>query len=183
MDTHIVDTVYTTLKTRAAEIGKIVSQRDALETKISEGRYSRQTLEKEIFPQRDSLRQEIRIKSDGAIKEAKDLIAQYRKDAEALNDLDPSQLTDDIKLLQSGISLRPNDIQAILKRNSGNRTMLQLTLRYAEEHNIDTHGTFYVGGQQEKETADNLEGILFYCAKYLDRPDAQTMLDKFFNRA
>ena len=84
-------------------------------------------------------------------------------------------------MLQSGISLRPNDIQAILKRNRGNRTMLQLTLRYAEEHKIDTHGTFYVGGQQEKETADNLDEMLYYVAKYIDKPEAKEMIDKFFN--
>ena len=154
-----------------------------LETKIKENRYSRQALEKEIYPQRDALRAEIRTKSEGAIKEAKGLIEKYRQDAEALNDLDPAEITDDIKLLQAGIPLLPRDIQAILKRNSSNRTMTQLALRYAEEHKIDTHGTFYIGGQQEKETADTLDGMLYYVEKYIDKPDAQTMIDKFFNRA
>lgn len=181
MDKNIVKTVHTTLQKRADEIGKAVAEREKLEEKIKSGRYSSQTLNAEIRPKRDALRQEIRSSSDNAIKEAKALIEQYRKDADALNDLDPAEITDDIKLLQAGIPLLPRDIQAILKRNSGNRTMLQLTLRYAEEHKIDTHGTFYVGGQQEKETADNLDEMLYYVAKYIDKPEAKEMIDKFFN--
>lgn len=181
MDKNIVKTVYTTLQKRADEIGKAVAEQDKLEEKIKSGRYSRQTLNAEIYPKRDTLRQEIRSSTDNAVKEAKALIEQYRKDADALNDLDPAELTDDIKLLQAGIPLLPRDIQAIIKRNSGNRTMLQLTLRYAEEHNIDTGGTFYVGGQKEKECADTLDGLLYYVAKYLDQPDAKQMIDKFFN--
>lgn len=181
MDTNIVKTVYNLMQERAEEIGKAVAERDKLEEKIKSGRYSSQTLNAEIYPKLDALRQEIRSSSDNAIREAKNLIEQYRQDADALNDLDPAQLTDDIKLLQAGIPLLPRDIQAILKRNSSNRTMTQLALRYAEEHKIDTHGTFYIGGQQEKETANNLETLLTYCAKYLDQPDAGKMIDKFFN--
>ena len=181
MTQNIVKDVYTTLQKRAEEIGKAVAERDKLEEKIKSGRYSSQTLNTEIYPKRDALQREIRNSTDNAIKEAKALIEQYRKDADALNDLNPAELTDDIKLLQAGIPLLPRDIQAILKRNSSNRTMTQLALRYAEEHKIDTHGTFYIGGQQEKETADTLDGLLFYVEKYLDKPDAKEMINKFFN--
>ena len=181
MDTNIVKTVYNLMQKRAEEIGKAVAERDKLEEKIKSGRYSAQALRDEVYPKRDTLRQEIRNSTDNAIKEAKALIEQYRKDANALNDLDPSEITDDLKLMQSGISLRPNDIQAILRRNANNRTMLQLTLRYAAEHKISTNGTFYIGGQREKETADNLDEMLHYVAKYIDKPEAKEMIDKFFN--
>jgi hypothetical protein len=33
----------------------------------------------------------------------------------------------------------------MLKRNSENRTMTQLILRFADEHGIETGGTYYVG--------------------------------------
>lgn len=181
MDKNIVKTVYATLQKRADEIGKATAERDKLEEKIKSGRYSQQTLNAEIYPKRDAMRHEIRNSTDNAIKEAKALIEQYRKEADALNDLDPAEITDDIKLLQAGIPLLPRDIQAILKRNSSNRTMTQLALRYAKEHGIDTGGTIYVGGQQEAEIARNLEELLYYCAKYLDKPDAKQMIDKFFN--
>lgn len=175
MDTNIVKTVYNLMQERAEEIGKAVAERDKLEEKIKSGRYSSQTLNAEICPKRDALRQEIRNSADNAIKEAKALIEQYRKDADALNDLDPAQITDDIKLLQPGIVLTSRDVKAIIERNKTNRTMTQIALRYAKQNNID------VGGEAERETADTLDGLLYYVAKYIDKPEAKEMIDKFFN--
>ena len=181
MTQNIVKDVYTTLQKRAEEIGKAVAERDRLEEKIKSGRYSSQTLNAEVYPKRDALRQEIRSSSDNAIKEAKALIEQYRKDADALNDLDPAQITDDIKLLQPGIVLTSRDVKAIIERNKTNRTMTQIALRYAKQNNIDVGGTIYVGGEAERETADTLDGLLYYVAKYIDKPEAKEMIDKFFN--
>ena len=72
------------------------------------------------------------------------------------------------------------EIANILKRNAGNRTMTQIVLRYAKEHNIDTGGTYYIGGQQEEETARGLDTIISYYAKWIDKPNAKDMLTKFF---
>ena len=64
-------------------------------------------------------------------------IAELRDEDE----LDPTKLTDDVRLLNSGVKMTSRDIKAMLKRNSDNRTMLQVILRYADEHNIETaHG-------------------------------------------
>lgn len=61
----------------------------------------------DIYPKRDALRRKIETASEGAIQEARNLVAQYRADAAELNNLDPAELTDDVKLLQSGITLLP----------------------------------------------------------------------------
>ena len=180
MDNNIKMTVYGVLKDGTKKISETVSELDKLEEKIRSGRYSSGTLKDEIYPARDRLRARIRDDSAETIRAAKHHIEQYRQDAALLNDLDPSEITDDIKLLQAGISLHPNDIQAILRRNANNRTMLQLTLRYAAEHNIDTNGTFYVGGEAELESAKNLDGIVNIYADRIQQPDAMTLLDKFF---
>ena len=181
MDNNIVQTVYNTLSNHTEEIGKVVAERDKLEGEIKANRYTPVVLQEEIYPKRDELKRKIEIMCDTAFKDARGHIEQYRTDVADSNRLDPSQLTDDVKLLQPGIVLKPQDIQGMLKRNERNRTMIQVILRYAKENNIDAGGTFYVGGEAEEENARNLEGILHYYKKWIDKRNAKEMLNKFFH--
>ena len=181
MDKNIVETIYNTLEARTDEISKVVAERDAMEEKINSGRYSPQVLKDEMYPKRDELRRRVRSLCEGSLQEARNLVEQYRQDAAELNNLNPADLTDDVKLLQSGITLLPRDIQGMLQRNKGNRTMSQIILRYAKEHDIDTGGTYYVGGQEEKETADGLDAIIHYYKNWIDKPNAIKMLNTFFH--
>ena len=180
MDNNIVQSVFDSLDADTTEIGKTVAEYEELETKIKDGYFGNQALKDEIYPKRDALKSKIRTDSANAMKKAKGLVEQYRQDAEKLNDLDPSAITDDIRLLQAGVALNARDINAILDRNKDNRTMTQLTLRYAKEHDIDVK-TIYVGGQAEAETARNLDGIIGYYEKWIDKKDAKNILRKFFN--
>lgn len=180
MDNNIFQTVFDSLEADTTELDKLRTEYAALEAKIKEGRYSDQTLAKEIYPKRDALRRQISDSSARAIEKAKGIVNQYRQEAERLDDLDPAAITDDIKLLQAGIPLLPRDINAILERNKGNRTMTQLALRYAEEHGVEVN-VHYVGGQAEKENADSLDGIISYYARWIDKDNAHNMLRKFFN--
>ena len=59
--------------------------------------------------------------------------------------------------------------------------MIQIALRYAKEHNIDMKGTYYIGDQQEKETANNLDGIVDYYARWIEKENNLDMLNRFFN--
>ena len=181
MDNNIVQSVFDSLEADTNEINKTRTEYAALEAKIKEGRYSNQTLQKEIYPKRDELKRKVSDASARAIKKAHDMVATYRADAEALSDLDPSAITDDVKILQAGVTLTARDIQAIINRNPDNRTMIQIALRYAKEHNIDMKGTYYIGGQQEKETANNLDGIVDYYARWIDQENNLDMLNRFFN--
>ena len=181
MDNNIVQSVFDSLEADTHEINKTRTEYAALEAKIKEGRYSNQTLQKEIYPKRDELKRKVSDASARAIKKAHDMIATYRADAEALSDLDPSAITDDVKILQAGVTLTSRDIQAIINRNPDNRTMIQIALRYAKEHNIDMKGTYYIGDQQEKETANNLDGIVDYYARWIEKENNLDMLNRFFN--
>ena len=181
MDTNITQTVYKTLEASTAEIGKTLAERDSLEEKIKPGRYSPQTVQKEFCPKRDALNQQIKADSEKAIQAAKSLVEKYRVDAEKLNDLNPAELTDDIKLFQTGIPLLPRDIQAILARNSNNRTMTQLALRYAKEHGIETGGINYIVGEAERQTANALDEIIRYYSRWIDKQNAKDVLRRFFN--
>lgn len=182
MDMNIVESVYNYLESSTDEIGKIVAERDAVDAKMKSGRYSVDTVNKELFPKWGELRHAVDRASENAIQTARDMIEQYRQEVAKLNNLDPAELTDDVRLFQSGISLMPRDIQGILERNAGNRTMTQIALRYAKEHGIDIGRTYYIGGQQEEETAHGLDDILTYYAKWIDKPSAKKMLARFFQR-
>lgn len=181
MDNNIVQTVYDALEASTDEISKTIAERDRLEEEIRQNRYSSQALKTEIYPKRDELRRNVRNACESAIQEARNLVANYRKDAADLENLDPAQLTDDIKLLSPGIVLLPRDIQGMIERNRDNKTMLQIILRYCKENDIDTGGTYYIGGQQEEETARGLDTIISYYAKWIDKPNARDMLNKFFH--
>lgn len=179
---NIVQSVYNSLKTSTEQIGKTVVERDKLEEKVKSGRYSPQALKDEVYPTLDFLRAKVRDGKSEALAAARGLVKEYEAEVATMNDLNPEEITPDLQLLQSGIPLMPNDIQAMLKRNSGNRTMLQLILRFAEQNGIDTHGTYFIGGQQEAETAKNLYSMIDLYSKYLDQPDGVKMLNKFFKR-
>ena len=179
MDNNIVQTVYDTLEAHTEEISKAIAERDSMEAEIKSGKYTPQAL-KDMYPKRDELRRKVETMCDGAIKAARNHVDQYKADAEELNNLNPAELTDDVKLLQPGIRLKPRDIQGMLNRNADNRTMTQIILRYAEEQKIDIGKTYYIGGQQEQATGKKLDEILYYYRKWIDKPEARKMLNTFF---
>jgi hypothetical protein len=180
MDNNIIQSVYDSLENSTNEISTLIAECTELETKINSNIYTQQALNNTYYPKRDALRKQIQDDSEKAIKAAQALIEQYRQDAEEQNCLDPAELTDDVKLLQPGITLLPRDLKSILKRNEDNRTMTQIILRYAEEHGINLDGLQFVETQQEEQTAKSLEAILYYYKNWIDKPDAKKMLKKFF---
>ena len=181
MDTNIFQTVYQSLEKSTNTISRSVAERERLETRIKSGRYSQQAIQQELIPQLDALKKQIAADSAKAMQAAKDLVAQYRADVEKLNCLNPAELNDDIKLLQAGIPLLPRDINAILERNSDNRTMTQLALRYAQEHGITVDGQHIIGGDAERKTANALDQILQYYSRWIDKRNAKDVLRRFFN--
>lgn len=180
MDNNIFQTVFDSLEADIAALDKDKAEYADLEAKIKEGRYSNQTLTKDVYPKLYEMKRKIESGCTNAIQKARGLVAQYREDADRLNDLNPSDITDDIKLLQAGIPLLPRDINAILERNKDNRTMTQLALRYAEEHGIKVDA-YYIGGQAEKENADSLDQLISYYAKWIDKENAHEILRKYFD--
>lgn len=182
MDDNISQSVYDALSSATDKIAVTAGEVNALQDKIKSGRYSAQTVKGEFAPRLETLRRQVADDSDNAIKEAQAMVARYREDAEALNDLDPAALTDDVKLFQSGIDLTERDIAAILRRNSDNRTMTQLALRYAQAHDVPVNGAEYVGGQAERQTADSLDYIVAKYAGWIAKPNARAVLDRFFQK-
>lgn len=176
----IAQSVFDTLNTRTDEISEMLDEYNRIDEKINSKRYSEKALQDIYYPQRTEIRNNIQHAADSAIDEAHKLIDQYIKDSEEENSLDPADLTDDVKLLQPGITLLPRDIKTMLHRNENNPTMLQIILRYAQEHNIELDGIQYV--EPQKQTAADLKAILTYYRHWIDQKNAKDMLKKFFNK-
>ena len=180
MESNITQAVYDSLKEATKEITPLAKELESVNAEIAGNRYTSETLQNELYPKRDELKKKINEKANAAIDAAKALVVQYRKELESINNLDPNELTDDIKLFQAGIPLREKDIRAILERNRENYTMVQLALRYASDHGIEIRGTYYTGGHEERATADNLDSTILYYTRWITQGNALPMLDKFF---
>lgn len=181
MDSNIFQTVYQSLEKSTNTISRSVTERERLETRIKSGRYTQQVIQQELIPQLEALKKQIAADSAKAMQAAKAIVAQYRADASASNCLNPAELTDDLQLLQAGLPLLPRDINAILERNSGNNTMTQLALRYAQDHGFTVDSKFTIAGDEAQQTANALDQILQYFGKWIDRPNALAVLRRFFN--
>lgn len=179
---NITEQVYTALSESTEAIAKDVAEYTALENKSKSGNLTEKGLKEEVWPTMNGLRIKIRKDSEAAIRNAEKMVAEYRESFARLNDLDPELITNDIKLLQAGIPLLPRDLEAILERSKGNRTMTQLALRYAKQHKINLQGIWgkYAPSNEEEKTAASLEGILHYYSHWINKGNARQMLDKFF---
>ncbi|MBO7283830.1 MAG: hypothetical protein J6U71_02060 [Bacteroidales bacterium] len=179
MELNMTTQVYNLVKGRLQDLDYKKALLNGLNTKISSSDYSaekKQSMQAEAY----ELKRSLAMSADDIIRDANKLIDGLLDDVERENRLDPAQITEDIKLLQPGIILRQEDIEAILERNKDNKTMVQIALRYADEHKISPKGTYYIGGQQEREEAKALESTLDIYRKYIPQENASVMLDKFF---
>jgi len=163
---------------------KITAKIDRLEelNKIAQsGRYTQKALVQEVYPERDRLRREIQDDAEAARRAARKLVTAYQDRLRDEDNLDPAQITDDIKLFTAGIPLLSRDINAILARNSANRTMTQITLRYAKEHDIDIGRVYYIGNEEKISQAEQVSSVIdMYCDRWISKPGGGEMLDKFF---
>lgn len=175
---NIIQTVYDYLAEQTDEISKQVKRRDEIESEIESGYYGPKGID-EVRPELEKLNAGIRGACDAALDHARGLVSEYRADVERLNDLNPDDLNDDIKLLNAGVTLLPRDVDALLRRNASNRTMVQIILRYAKEHGIETKAMYY-GTRNEADNADFVDGVLHYYEKWIDKGNARKILDKFF---
>lgn len=113
---------------------------------ISSGDYSGDYVREKLLPKRDSLRRQMEEVRYNASVEAQRICDEYMDELRSQDDLDPSLLTDDVKLLQAGVKLTKRDITAMLKRNADNHTMTQVILRYCKENDIDAPA-YYLGNK------------------------------------
>lgn len=176
----MINNVYNTLKTSTAELHKKIAEYNALTEKEKSGVYSREYLEKNVRPKMAELKREIERDKEAAISGAKGIVAAYQDELRDMDNLHPEDITEDVKLFTAGIKLKARDIEAILSRNQGNATMEQIALRYAEENGVDLGRKLYNGHQAEIQEAGGVASAVDYYNRWIDKPNAGEMLNKFF---
>lgn len=143
-------------------------------TKVSEdinsGKYSGEYVREKLISQRDSLRRQMDDIRHNANNEVQRICAEYTDELRSQEDLDPSLLTEDVKLLQAGVKLTQRDIKAMLNRNADNHTMTQVILRYCKENDIDA-GVHYMGN---KPIIDNVAVVPYTAETALKWSDRQS---------
>lgn len=100
--------------------------------------YTAEYVNETLNPQIKALQGEIQAMREEGKKIVSEMCDTYRKELMEQDQLDPEKITADINLLNAGISLNADDLKTMIARNSGNRTMQQLILRYAADHKIET---------------------------------------------
>ena len=174
----IIGEVKNILRDYSKKCREIKSEIEKRESDIKNGKYSRSYVDNTIRPQIDALREKLRYTKEEAARAVHDITAKYAEEARRLDDLNPADMTDDCKLLNVGVKLNADDLKAIVSRNPNNRTMLQLVLRYADEHGVKT-GLQYNGSRSAIETAKNLDITTDrYFMNWIDAPDAENVLNK-----
>lgn len=100
--------------------------------------------------------------------------------------INPSELTEDTKLLNCGVKLNSSDVMTLLERNKGNYTMTTLLLRYCEENNISLDngvGASYmmqIGVNSIRDYADSERCRINYAIKYLGMKNGIDTIKKFY---
>jgi len=178
--TSIFETVYDILREATDGIKQPLKTAAELKDRIDSGYYSADITRTIQRPRYDALMGEIHADINTALDKAHAAIDEHIKALKREDELDPSALTDDIKLLQGGIKLTEGDINAMLRRCNGNKTMTQLVVRYADEHKILPKGVVYNGNGRAINDANGLHSVVEYYRRWADQPNNSEMLDKFF---
>ena len=181
---ELMNKVYANLTESTEALAAKIAECKDLEGKAKSGNYSPEYISKELSPKILELKTSIRNDKEAAISTAKGIVKEYQDELAALDDLKPDEITDDIKLLNVGITLKERDLKAILARNKGNATMTKLVQRYAEEKGIDLGmDRLFFGHQEEINRAGEVANVIHYYEKWIDKDNAVEMLNKFFNMA
>lgn len=136
MENNIMNNIVCDLEARTNELAPAIEKAAKLEADIKSGRFTQTAIKDELLPARDEVRAQIRDAQEAAKQAVAEKINAHITDLERLDALNPAELTDDCKLLSSGIPLTESDIRFMLERNAKNRSMSQIILRYAREHGI-----------------------------------------------
>lgn len=180
---EIITGVYNTLRDGTKVVSGKKAELYALDEKIASGRYSDPVV-KDYKEQRAELSKSIRMESDNTLRRANESIEQYKAEAAARkNMLKPSEITDDIRLLQVGVTLKRNDLESILDRNEGNRTMFHIVTRYAKEHGIEIGGKYRLDDGEDELVANALSMVVNRYGGWINTGKAREMLNKLYGAA
>lgn len=179
---ELLNSVYGNLKKSTAEIAELKKEYREYETKLLSGKYNEKYILGTIRPKMLEIKTKIEKRKEAALSSAKELVEAYQEQLRKADELNPEEITPDANLFNIGVKLNARDIKAILSRNENNNTMKQLALRYAKENGVDLGEHFSIGHENEIKEAGDVNTVIDYYSRWIDKENAETMLYKFFNQ-
>ena len=180
MDSERATKLHNILSTGTAEIHKGMDVCKELDEKINSDMYADKLKRDKLIPQKIAAKNAYELRYKTMLSDAYSLIDEYESWLRDADTLHPEDMTEDVKLLQSGIKLKQRDITSMLERNKGNRTMEQIILRYAEDNKIDAGMVYREALGEGMEDLNNAKMLVDAYKKYVFDDDAQQVLDRFF---
>jgi hypothetical protein len=162
--TRSVSEALNRVETLRAQLNETAAKRES-------GRYTSSYIRAHIEPELIRLRREIRRTLAEAKAEANDIIADYAAALRQEDELKSEALNDDVKLLNCGVRLNRDELEALLARNTGNPTMTRIILRYAEENHVNMDGVRYVGNQRRIQNLDEVSEVVNIALKWWEYPE------------
>lgn len=162
--TRSVSEALNRVETLRAQLNETAAKRES-------GRYTSSYIRAHIEPELIRLRREIRRTLAEAKAEADGIIADYAAALRQEDELKSEALNDDVKLLNCGVRLNRDELEALLARNTGNPTMTRIILRYAEENHVNMDGVRYVGNQRRIQNLDEVSEVVNIALKWWEYPE------------
>lgn len=118
------------------ELKDVDADIQVLEKRRNSGNYTSKHIAEVIDPVLQKLKQKLDDTKNTGLANVNRICQEYTQELEDEDALDGSKLTPDVNLLNTGVRMGKKDLDAMLKRNQGNKTMEQIILRYADDHRI-----------------------------------------------
>ena len=186
-DRTYLDDVYDVFKEHTASIHKTLAEIWDLQEKIDSGLYGIDS-QQEFYRQRDELKTGIKDRDiPAAMDAARAPFKREIKRLQALDAVNGADLSEDAKLLSSGIRLRKKDVDDLLaKPENNNPTMKRLISDYLEKHTVNDPDTgkryklHYTGHDTDvRQVEREMDALTHYYARWIADEKAYSMLDGF----
>ena len=172
---QILDDGFREYRAKLAEYNQLKKAREA-------GHISSEKLYKDIYPKMTDIKMEMGNIKDRVLVKSQAIIEKIKQDDAMADRIDPSELTADAELLQGSQRLTQKDVEGIIERNPGNKTMKQLAIRYAQDHGIHVNYVY----EPTKTDTTSIDGIVKILVSRFDSDDEalyQSVYDTAFNNS
>ena len=153
------------------DLTELEKREKAIEDKIKSKRYTPDIVSNELMPELNSIKREIISRKESGNKAVRARSDEYISELRKADELNADNLTDDIKLLQSGVALSADDLATLFDRNAGNSTMQKLITDFAKQHNRDIQRYYRPANADLIKGVENIPEVMRIVLKWHNKPD------------
>lgn len=152
------------------DLNEFEKQAKAIDAKIKSGKYSNETVQKDLMPQMQDIKRKMEMRREVGCSAVRTRADEYIAELRAADQLNPDNLTDDIKLLQAGVALSADDLETLFDRNAGNSTMQKLIVDYAKQHDRDIGRSYRPLHADLMRSVDSIPEAMGVAIKWHNKP-------------